>query len=461
MRRRVVDIPWRPWLLAGLLLVFAVLPVAAQEDGGSTPPSDPPGEAATDQPPAPEAKEKAEGEQAQPTPAGEEAPAKQKKSPKEEPAAEAEPAPAEEKAPAKKKAAAAVAPSTEEPSEPVAAGPAEAFAEKLAALKQIMLQMRELQIEYASAEPAQAPTIQQQWDELEARGEALITELREAGKQAFIAAPNQDESLTKFLMKRVAKAVERDDYQPAADLAMAMMENGCQHTDLLEPAGVAAFAVHEFDKAAEYLAAAKEKGTLGDTGRNYLSEVENYKEYWKREQELRQAETEANDLPRVRLTTSKGEIVVELFENEAPGAVGNFVSLVEDGFYDGLVFHRVLQGFMAQGGCPEGTGGGGPGYEIYCECYADDHRKHFTGSLSMAHAGRDTGGSQFFITFVPTPFLNGRHTVFGRVIEGLDVLPQLQRIDPQAGGKKPEPDKIIKAEVIRKRDHEYKPNKVQ
>ena len=79
----------------------------------------------------------------------------------------------------------------------------------------------------------------------------------------------------------------------------------------------------------------------------------------------------------------------------------------------------------------------------------------------MAHAGRDTGGSQFFLTFVPTPHLNGRHTAFGRVIEGLDVLAKLQRIDPEAEGSKPDPDKIVKAEVIRKRDHEYKPTKVQ
>jgi cyclophilin family peptidyl-prolyl cis-trans isomerase len=200
---------------------------------------------------------------------------------------------------------------------------------------------------------------------------------------------------------------------------------------------------------------------LGESGPNYLNEVENQREVWKVEAQLREAEAEADDLPRVRLTTSAGEIVIELFENEAPGAVGNFISLVEQGFYDGLVFHRVLPAFMAQGGCPEGTGTGGPGYNIYCECHEDNHRKHFAGTLSMAHAGKDTGGSQFFLTFVPTPFLNGRHTAFGRVITGMDVLPEIQRIDPDDKEAKPKPDKIIKAEVIRKRDHEYKPNKAE
>ena len=143
-----------------------------------------------------------------------------------------------------------------------------------------------------------------------------------------------------------------------------------------------------------------------------------------------------------------------------PGTVGNFISLVERAFYDDLTFHRVLPGFMAQGGCPVGDGSGDPGYKIYCELDKDNYRKHFRGSLSMAHAGRDTGGSQFFLTFLPTPFLNGKHTVFGRVIEGLDVLAKIQRRDPSSTEPLPEPDRIIKAVVVRKRDHEYAPKKV-
>ena len=149
----------------------------------------------------------------------------------------------------------------------------------------------------------------------------------------------------------------------------------------------------------------------------------------------------------------------ELFENEAPNTVANFISLVEKGFYDGLTFHRVLPGFMAQGGCPNGTGTGGPGYSIPCECYQENHRLHFRGSLSMAHAGRDTGGSQFFLTFRPTKQLDGKHTVFGRVIKGMDVLPQIQRRDPESPNP-PTPDKIIEAKVLRKRDHPYEPKKV-
>ena len=180
---------------------------------------------------------------------------------------------------------------------------------------------------------------------------------------------------------------------------------------------------------------------------------------------IRQREATADDLPRVKLTTTKGDIVIELFENEAPETVGNFISLVEDDFYKDILFHRVIEGFMAQTGCPEGTGAGGPGYKIECECDSPETRPHFTGSLSMAHAGKDTGGSQFFLTFTRTDSLDGRHTVFGRVIEGLDVLENLQRTHVPINRREEEipdikKDKILSAEVIRKRDHVYRPNKV-
>jgi cyclophilin family peptidyl-prolyl cis-trans isomerase len=116
---------------------------------------------------------------------------------------------------------------------------------------------------------------------------------------------------------------------------------------------------------------------------------------------------------------------------------------------------------MAQGGDPKGDGTGGPGYRIFGEQARPGHRAHFQGSLSMAHTGDpDTGGSQFFITFRQTKHLNGLHTCFGRVIEGMDVLPKLQRRDPQAANP-PAPDSIIKAEVLRKRDHVYQPHKVE
>ena len=133
-------------------------------------------------------------------------------------------------------------------------------------------------------------------------------------------------------------------------------------------------------------------------------------------------------MKKAKIETAHGEIVIELFEKEAPGTVANFVKLIEEGFYNGLKFHRVIPGFVAQGGCPNGTGTGGPGYTIPCETEGNPHR-HLRGALSMAHRGKDTGGSQFFLVLEPQPHLDGVHTVFGQTVEGFEVLDQIEQGD--------------------------------
>lgn len=122
------------------------------------------------------------------------------------------------------------------------------------------------------------------------------------------------------------------------------------------------------------------------------------------------------------------KIEFDLFPNEAPGTVANFEKLANEGFYNGVTFHRVIPGFVSQGGDPTGTGMGGPGYTIKCETENNPH-KHVPGSLSMAHAGRDTGGSQFFIVHESQPHLNGVHTVFGQVTSGLDAVKAMKNGD--------------------------------
>ena len=120
------------------------------------------------------------------------------------------------------------------------------------------------------------------------------------------------------------------------------------------------------------------------------------------------------------ITMENGDqIQIEFFPNEAPNTVANFKSLAEEGFYNGLTFHRVIPGFVAQGGCPRGNGTGGSGRTIKCETEGNPHR-HVVGALSMAHAGKDTGSSQFFIVHEPQPHLDGVHTVFGQVTEGME-----------------------------------------
>ena len=130
------------------------------------------------------------------------------------------------------------------------------------------------------------------------------------------------------------------------------------------------------------------------------------------------------------ITTDKGSLKVEFYENDAPNTVANFVKLAKEGFYEGLTFHRVIPEFVVQGGCPQGTGVGGPGYEIDCEL-SGENQYHDKGVLSMAHAGRTTGGSQFFIVLsrAHTAHLDGNHTCFGKVVEGVDTIEDLRQGD--------------------------------
>lgn len=130
------------------------------------------------------------------------------------------------------------------------------------------------------------------------------------------------------------------------------------------------------------------------------------------------------------IKTDKGDMTLELYEKDAPKTVENFTTLIKKGYYNGLTFHRVLNDFVIQGGCPDGTGAGGPGYSIDCELEGEN-QYHDRGVLSMAHAGRNTGGSQFFICHSRnnTAHLDGNHTCFGKVVEGLDVIDEISEGD--------------------------------
>jgi cyclophilin family peptidyl-prolyl cis-trans isomerase len=317
-----------------------------------------------------------------------------------------------------------------------------------------------LQVQYRSADANRRAEIETQWKQLMDKGDAMQAQLIAAAEKAYAEAPNTNREVTDLLVAVLAERIRYEEYEPALALGRLLLDNKCRDQGVPKLAGEAAFVVGDLDAAEKYLTAAAKTKALTDPGRSYLADMAQSRKAWEKEQSLRAAEAKADDLPRVLLTTNKGDIELELFENEAPNTVANFISLVEKGFYNGLTFHRVIPNFMAQGGDPTGDGTGGPGYSIACECYQPNHRLHFRGSLSMAHAGRDTGGSQFFLTFLPTTFLDGHHTVFGRVTSGMDVLAKLQRRNP---GKieQPPPDKILTAKVLRKRAHKYEPKKVK
>ncbi len=151
--------------------------------------------------------------------------------------------------------------------------------------------------------------------------------------------------------------------------------------------------------------------------------------------------------PTARFTTNKGSFDVELFADKAPATAGNFEKLAGKGFYDGTIFHRVIDGFMIQGGDPTGTGRGGPGYTIKDE-FAPTLRHTDAGILSMANAGPNTGGSQFFITLAATPWLDNKHAIFGRVTKGMDVVRSIGKVPTAAGDRPRDEVKIQKVEVL-------------
>jgi cyclophilin family peptidyl-prolyl cis-trans isomerase len=377
-----------------------------------------------------------------------------------------------------------------------------AFAAKFADYKSAIRDIEKLQAEFQTAEPATREKLNEKMAAQVTHAQSLVNAMVEAGEAAYRAAPNKDQELTNFLFT-VAKyytigrqigpgAPSRrspddvyypidggDQYERAMPIVKLLIDGGATEKELYVYGFLCAFMTNDYDLAKTYLAKVKEtnalqnisdiagKGDKADPQAGLMktvmhtvsvcfSKLDEYRDFWAKELAIRAAEAKANDLPRVKFTTTKGEITIELFENEAPQTVANFLTLVKQGFYNGSPFHRVLPEFMAQGGAKTEDGQGGPGYTIKCECYRPDYRRHFRGTLSMAHAGRDTGNSQFFLTFVPTPHLNGMHTAFGRVIEGIEVLGDLQRRSPEHEPNSPKPDRIIKAEVIRDRGHDYK-----
>jgi cyclophilin family peptidyl-prolyl cis-trans isomerase len=382
-----------------------------------------------------------------------------------------------------------------------------AFDARFNEYKSAIREIEQTSTDFQTADAATREKLNEKWTSQIAHAKTLVDGMVEAAMAAYAAAPNTDKQISK-LLSAVAKhyTVGRqvgpgqpsrsnpediyypidggDEYERALPIVKLLIEKHADDKQLYVWGFVCAYMTNDYELAKNYLAKMKETNALqqiadiaakGDkaekeaglmklvmeTISKCLSNLEEYTELWKKESQIRAAEAKANDLPRVKLTTTKGEITIELFENEAPQTVANFITLVKQGFYSGSPFHRVLPEFMAQGGAKTDDGQGGPGYTIHDECYRPDYRRHFRGSLSMAHRGRDTGSSQFFLTFVPTSHLNGIHTVFGRVIEGIEVLGDLQHRSPEHEQQPPKADRIIKAEVIRDRGHEYKFEKLE
>lgn len=334
--------------------------------------------------------------------------------------------------------------------------------EKVLARKTVILErLPELQKSFrAATEAADREKIAKEFGDLRDEfQEKIYPQLAKLAPEVYAADPQNFEAGETAL----ESYFQANKYDDAAKVGDKLIADGRKTQIVMNIAGVAHFARHDFAKAKAVLSAADKDGLLHpQLGGRYLEEADGYAKYWEAEQAIRAKEAAAMEdkqLPQVLFKTNKGDILLELFENEAPNTVANFISLVEAKQYDKVKFHRVIPNFMAQGGDPLSTdddprndGTGGPGYVIKCECYQPNARIHFRGSLSMAHAGKDTGGSQFFLTHLPTAHLNPNkeeqrgHTVFGRIVKGLDIAAGLE-----VG------DTIESAKVIRKRSHKYEP----
>ncbi|MFH5805926.1 peptidylprolyl isomerase [Alienimonas sp. DA493] len=305
----------------------------------------------------------------------------------------------------------------------------------------------ELQTEYRTADEARKQEIEAEGEQLFEDFQSNVVKQRDALMSAAESAPQLSEPVAVWA---ATNAFGENNYAKAEQFSKKLLATAPQNRIGLNLLPASQFAQQKFAEAEQNFAKAEAAGVLLQQFASFAEAAPQYKEYWAQEQATRQKQASMN-LPRVVFKTTKGDITLELFEEEAPNAVANMITLVESGFYDGTKFHRVIPNFMAQGGDPNSKnddpsddGRGGPGYAIDSEFDKPGARKHFRGTLSAANSGPDTAGSQFFLTHLPTPHLNGRHTVYGRVLEGQEVVDSLQIGDV-----------IQDAEVINKRNHPY------
>ena len=307
-------------------------------------------------------------------------------------------------APAAGSNAAAPAPTAAQPPRPGVK--AEEFAKINKEYNDLVANLGALKIEYNTSPDASRKTeIAKQYKEGLQRALALEEKVVAAAESAYLEAPNVDPELVDLLAAILKDDVKVNDYENAFTIGKLLMDNKCPNRYVPALAGVAAYCVNEYDLAETWLKEAQTSGMLAKVckelpGRhyaNYLQTIGAVKAGWAKEMKFARPKPRPA-ICRVLLKTSAGDIEVELFEKEAPNTVLNFITLVDKGFYNNLKFHRVLPGFMAQGGDPKGDGSGGPGYTIPGECDPATHpnyRLHFRGSLSMAHKDKlpDSGDS--------------------------------------------------------------------
>ena len=369
-----------------------------------------------------------------------------------------------------------------------------AFDEILEDWKVVLQKMMDLREEYRLPETTDArrQECMREFNELRAEAQTMNQQLMEQAVLCILKYPKENMDLDAFIINVLREYRRLDLHDDALAICKTLLSQDIKSDEITEAIAYSALYANDFETAAKYGPKLKDlqwrRKSDFDYSQSPFKNLEYWQAEWKREQELRRQEERAGDLPRVVLETTRGDIEIELFENQAPNTVANFIFLVENGFYTNLDFHRVIHHEMAQGGGSElirtetnmdGTlkkrqnKNAGPGYTIPDEIH-EQSRKHFRGTVSMANAGPNTGGSQFFICYQPRREYDGKHTVFGRVVRGMDVVSFFLPRQPYDPNEQLEdeselenrvlevpgcemPDKILSAKVIRKRRHPYSP----
>lgn len=287
-----------------------------------------------------------------------------------------------------------------------------------------------------------------------------------------ISRMSPDEDAAQYVLTMVQHRVSQGIYNYGTyEGASRLLNGGLRFVFLFHAAARSAVIEGEFEDA-KRLYDALEQDEIKDVDKRFIFTMEQMEQAYLKERDIRFAEAQQDNLPQVKLTTTQGDITIELFINQAPTAVANFIGLVEQGFYDGLDFYQVINDLLALTGDPTGLGNGNSGKFLMDEHQNEDSRPALRGSLVMAKIPEDESGKfiensascQFSILFVPLVSVQESQTVFGRVIEGMDVACRLRRVDPSKEKKKGEillpPDRILEATVIRKPDELPEPEYV-
>lgn len=342
-----------------------------------------------------------------------------------------------------------------------AAGPmVQTYLDKRKELRELDSQINRQLTSVSPSASADYQSMVKQLNQLRERKAALANEILEASVDAYLEAPDKyrevNDDLTKFMRSLLGEqgSGTRFDPEKARAAADRLITSGTKNLNVYFYGSYAAYCLNEFELARKWLQRLLDSGAKPE--QTILKQIEDASGKWGRELKLREADTQSV-VPQVAIETDLGEVVVELFENEAPNTVANFIYLVEKKYYDGSFFYLSQPGRLVMAGCTKGDGRTDAGYYLPDEVDRPEIRHHFSGVLAMAAENPNTASARFSILQQPTPGGDGKLTVFGRVISGMDVIYRVPSIKPTDIRLGAQPVKIVSMRVLRKQDHPYEP----